>query len=398
MRPAFLRTATPCLAALCLALAACTTGAPVGPERAVFEPARFADLAGWRDDDVAAALPDLQRSCAVLGRIPDAQAIGPNGIGGTGADWRAPCADLASATPDTVRPVLESRFQPVRVGGREGSQGLFTGYYEPELRGSPTRGGSFQVPLYGPPDDLVVADLGEFRAEWRGQRLAGRVVDGRLRPYPSRAEIEGGALGAHARPLAWVDDADDAFFLSVQGSGRVVLPDGRVMRLGYAAQNGRPYLALGRALIETGALRPEAVTMPAIRAWLAQHPDQAPELRDRNQSYVFFRVLDGDGPVGALGTVLTPGRSLAVDPAFLPLGAPVWLDVELPGEPKVAPDGHLRRLMVADDVGGAIRGPVRGDLFWGNGPDAARLAGTMKQRGGYWLLLPRTVAERRPTS
>lgn len=373
-------------------LAGCTAAPPPAaqPDRAQLEPARFSDLAGWTDDDVAAALPALQRSCRALGKAEDAHALGANGIGGTIADWRGPCADLAAATPATLRPVLEADFRPLHVVGRDGPEGLFTGYYEPELRGALAPDARFRVPLYGTPDDLVLADLGEFRGEWRGQRLAGRVVDGRLHPYQTRAEIEAGGLGAHASPLVWVDDADDAFFLAIQGSGRVALPDGRIVRLGYAAQNGRPYLAIGRALIDNGALKPEAVTMPAIRAWLSQHPDQAPALRNLNQSYVFFRILDGDGPIGALGTVLTPGRSLAVDPAFLPLGAPVWLDIELPGQPQ----GRLRRLVVAEDVGGAIRGPVRGDLFWGAGPDAAERAGSMKQRGGYWLLLPRTVAER----
>lgn len=380
-------------------LAGCAPSGPPAPDHVVLEPARFTDLAGWTDDDLAAALPGLQRSCRALTKADDARPVGPkeggpNAIGGTVADWRQPCAQIAAATPASVRGVLEADFRPVRVSGRDGADGLFTGYYEPELRGSLTADDRFQVPLYAVPDDLVTADLGEFRADWRGQRLAGHVVDGRLRPYATRAEIEAGALVGHARPLVWVDDADDAFFLSIQGSGRVTLPDGRVMRLGYAAQNGRPYLAVGRALIEAGALKPEQVTMPAIRTWLVQHPDQAPALRDLNQSYVFFRTLDGDGPVGALGTVLTPGRSLAVDPTFLPLGAPVWLDIALPG----APQGRLRRLMVAEDTGGAIRGPVRGDLFWGVGPDAAERAGTMKQRGGYWLLLPRTVAERRPAS
>jgi len=211
------------------------------------------------------------------------------------------------------------------------------------------------------------------------------VVSGNLKPYEDRKAIVEGALDPRNLEIVWVDDPVDAFFLQIQGSGRVTLEDGRVMRLGYAGQNGHPYVAIGRELIARGALTRETVSMQSIRAWLAANPAEAAALMNANPSYVFFRELPGDGPVGAQGAALTPLRSLAVDRRFVPLGTPVWLDAEHP-DPGTA---RLRRLVVAQDVGGAIRGPVRGDLFWGHGDAAADLAGRMKSPGRYYLLLPK---------
>ena len=232
--------------------------------------------------------------------------------------------------------------------------------------------------------------LGDFRTDFAGERIAGRVVDGRLRPYPSRGDIVAGTLAGRGLEIAWVADPVDAFFLQIQGSGRLALPDGRIVRVGYDGQNGRPYTAIGRVLVEEGALAREAVSMQSIRAWLAAHPDRAEGVMNANSSYVFFRRLAGDGPIGAQGVALTPQRSIAVDPRFVPYSVPVWLDATAP-----TPDGGaaaLRRLMIAQDTGGAIRGPVRGDVFWGAGEDAAAIAGRMNDRGRWWILLPRTLA------
>ncbi len=239
-----------------------------------------------------------------------------------------------------------------------------------------------------------MVELGLFRPAWRGERIGGRVEAGQLKPYATRAEIERGALAKRDLELFWVDDPVDAFFLHIQGSGRIRLPDGAVARIGYDGQNGRPYVPIGRILAERGALARDDVSMQTIRAWLAAQPGEAAALMDENPSYVFFRELTGEGPVGAQGVVLTAGRSLAVDRTFLPLGVPLWLDLDDPKEG----NGKLRRLVVAQDTGGAIRGPVRGDLFWGFGPEAAERAGMMKDRGTYYLLLPRDVAARRAAS
>lgn len=336
--------------------------------------------------------------------MADDTALGPAGMARTARDWRAPCAALAEVPADddaAARAALERWFVPFAATNNGNPDGLFTGYYEPELRGARARGGRYTVPLYGRPADLVTVDLGQFRDELKGQRIAGRVRGGALRPYPTRAEIEAGALRDVAREdgaaleLVWVDDAVDAFFLHVQGSGRIVLEDGSVIRVGYAAPNGHPYVAIGRELVARGVLAREQVSMQSIRAWLAANPDQAHALMNRNPSFVFFRQLPApaspaDGPLGSEGVPLTPGRSLAVDRNFLAMGLPVWLDAEDPLDPR----RRVRRLLVAQDTGGAIRGPVRGDVFWGFGPDAAERAGRMRSAGRYWLLLPREAAVR----
>lgn len=358
------------------------------PEKLTLTAVGFSALPDWSADDLPAALPALKLSCGQLLRQSDERAVGPDGVAGKVADWRAACGALQTATPATARAVLEREFQPYEVRGKDGTAGLYTGYYEPELRGSRRREGPYQTPLYRKPDDLVTVELVDFRADWKGERIGGRVVDGRLRPYPDRAAIEGGAIAGRGLEMVWVDDPIDAFFLHIQGSGRVRLPDGKIMRVGYAAQNGRPYNAIGRDLIRRGALTPETVSMQTIQAWLEKNPAEAKAVMNGNPSFVFFRELQGEGPLGAQNLPLTPGRSIAVDPKFMPLGAPVFLDITLPdGKP-------MRRLMVAQDTGGAIRGAVRADVFWGAGEEAADLAGKMKQPGRYFLLLPKAL---RPT-
>ena len=365
---------------------------PAPPERLTLAAASFADLPGWTEDRTAEALPALLRSCARLAAMkPDRPLEGETGA--RAGDWREPCAAAAGLKADdaaAARAFFERHFVPFRAGNNGEAEGLFTGYYEPELQGARRPGGRFSVPLYRRPPDLVTVDLGAFRDALKGERIAGRVVDGQLRPYPSRAEIEDGALSGRGLELLWVDDPVAAFFLHIQGSGRVVLPDGAVLRVGYAAQNGHPYVAVGRELIARGEIAREAMSMQAIRDWIAAHPQEGRELMRRNPSFVFFRELEGDGPLGAEGTALTPGRSLAVDRRFLPFGLPVWLDAEHP----LRPGERLRRLLLAQDTGGAIKGPVRGDLFWGAGAEAEQIAGAMKSRGGYYLLLPRAAARR----
>jgi membrane-bound lytic murein transglycosylase A len=376
-------------AGLALLAAACAPRVERLPDALTLRPAAFADLSGWRDDDMAQGLEAFRRSCTRLLRLPPDRPLG-EGVPGVAAHWRGPCeaaAALGRADGAAARAFFETWFLPWRAANRDDPAGLFTGYYEPELRGAWERKGRFQTPLYARPGDLVTVDLGRFRDELKGQRIAGRVKGGELLPYDTRADIDGGTLAGRRLEILWVDDPVDAFFLHVQGSGRVVMEDGRTVRLGYAAQNGHPYQAIGRVLVERGALAKDDVSMQTIRAWLAANPGEARAVMAANRSYVFFRALDGDGPVGAQGVVLVPGRSLAVDPRFVPLGVPLWLDAADP----LAPGRPLRRLVVAQDTGGAIKGPVRGDLFLGAGPEAAERAGRMKERGGFYLLLPRAA-------
>jgi membrane-bound lytic murein transglycosylase A len=364
---------------------------PPPVERLALTAVRLAELPGWAEDRVAEAMPALARSCARLLRLPADRDMG---IAGTAADWQPPCRDLmASGEADEAgaRRYLERWFTPFLVAGGESAEGLFTGYYEAELHGARRPGGGYEVPLYRRPPGLVSVDLGLFRPELKGRRIAGKVVGGRLRPFDSRARIEAGALAGRGLELLWVDDPVDAFFLQVQGSGRVIMADGSVVRVGFDGSNDLPYLAIGRSLIEAGSLDREHLSMRSIGDWLRANPGPGRELMASNARFVFFRELAGDGPVGAGGVALTPGRSLAVDRAYLPLGVPIWLDTHWPGDPA----RPLRRLLVAQDTGAAIKGPVRGDLFWGFGAAALAQAGRMRARGRYYLLLPHTAAARR---
>lgn len=356
-------------------------------------PVEFSELPGWDGDVVAEALPALRRSCERLLTRDDDRPVGPQAVAGTVADWRAPCdalKEVADGDESTLREVLRAEFAPFAVAGPEGDKGLFTGYYEATLNAAPFPGGDYRYPLYRRPDDLVSVNLGNFRADLRGERLVGRVENGEMVPYYSRGEIEAGRLDGRNLELFWADDPVDVFFLHVQGSGIVKLPNGDEQRVGFAASNGRDFTAIGRELIRSGEMDSDDMSMQGIRDWLRANPERASELMRRNARYIFFRIIDGEGPIGAQGVALTPGRSLAVDPGRLPLGAPMWLDTTYPasGEP-------LRRLMVAQDTGKAIKGTVRGDFFWGPGEEALEYAGRMKQTGRYWLFLPRAVAERR---
>ncbi|MFD1624690.1 murein transglycosylase A [Azospirillum griseum] len=350
----------------------------------------FADLPGWTADSQSAALPALARSCKRMMTLSPDRPVGPGGVAGTIADWQAPCARLGTVPAGddaAARAFFETEFVPYAAGNNGERQGLFTGYYETELEGSRQPDPAYPVPLYKRPADLVMVDLGEFADRWKGERTAGRVVDGRLKPFEDRAAIEAGALRGKGLELLWVKDPIAAFFLHIQGSGRVRMADGSEVRVNYAGQNGHKYVAIGKELIERGALKKEEVSLQTIRAWLKANPDQAQALMNKNPSYVFFQTVAGEGPIGAQGVPLTPGRSLAVDSKFMPYGVPVWLD----GEDPLDSTQPLRRLLVAQDTGGAIRGPVRGDVFWGHGADAEAKAGVMKSKGGYGILLPRTV-------
>ncbi|MCS6877151.1 MAG: MltA domain-containing protein [Geminicoccaceae bacterium] len=365
----------------------------------VLRAARFSDLPGWDEDDPRPALEAFARSCRLLeGRRADETFARDPAFGRVG-DWRASCSALHGPFADAraARAALERLFRPWLVTDRGEARGLVTGYFEPILEGARTADAIRRYPIYRRPDDLVVVELGRFDPTLEGRRIVGRVEQGRLLPYYTRAEIDGGALAGRGLELAWVDDPIALFFLHVQGSGRIRLAEGGELRVGYAEQNGHPYRAIGRDLVEAGELAREEVSMQRIEAWLRAHPERAFAFLHKNPSYVFFRELglppDAPGPLGAQGAPLTPQRSLAVDRRFLPLGALLWLDTEAP-----FPDGarSLRRLVVAQDTGGAIRGPVRGDLFWGSGPEAEHLAGHMKSPGRLWLLVPTGLDPTRP--
>ena len=361
-----------------------------------FKEVTFSALDGWENDNFAEALDVLQKSCARIIHRPGEHKFGPDTWSGTYGDWKPTCQKALTVIDlgnGEARAFFEAYFTPYSISAskrKKDKDGLFTGYYEPSLRGTKEKMSESQSPLYTRPDDLIMVQLGDFRDDLKGRRIAGRVVNGRLFPYEDRAEIEAGKLSpARQDIIAWANDPIDAFFLQIQGSGRIYLEDTmEEIRVGYAAQNGHPYFAIGRALIDKGELTKETVSLQTIRAWLEAHPERAAAIMNLNKSYVFFTKLEGDGPLGGEGIALTPGRSLAIDHSLYPYGMPLWVDIEHPDENLPA----IRRVMMAQDTGGAIRGAVRGDVFWGHGEEAEYYAGHMKSEGQYWALLPKSLA------
>ncbi len=338
-------------------------------------------VSGWGEDDPAQAWDAFLHSCSALKQQPA---------------WSAVCemASTQTAQQGNLRRFFEENFIPYQVTNPDSSSdGLITGYYEPLLNGSRSRSSRFRFPLYASPPDLLVIDLATVYPELKGMRLRGRLQGNRVVPYYSRAEIENGTAPLKGKELFWVDDAVDLFFLQIQGSGKIKLPDGEMVRIGYADQNGYPYKSIGKALVERGELTLDKASMQGIKDWGKRNPAKLPELLNVNASYVFFRELPNrlSGPLGALGVPLTAGRSLAVDPRTIPLGAPVFLSTTWPNEAK-----PLNRLMLAQDTGGAIKGVVRADFFWGFGNEAGKQAGSMKQSGKMWVLLPKDYSLPQP--
>ena len=397
--PPTLEPAAPCentqAASACEAAAQPAAPAEPEPERAlVLTPVTFADLPGWQDDAVGEALPALARSCKVLAKWAPARPVGPDGLAGTAADWRPACKALGRVDgrdASTARSFFERFFAPFAASNHDDPVGHFTGYYEASIQAARKRGGPYQTPIYARPPELVMVNVSDFRESPQPRRLAGRVVGGRLRPYATRAEIAAGALAKRGLELFWASDPIDVFFAEIQGSGRVVLPNGKTVRIGYAAQNGHVYTAIGRELLADGEITREEMSMQAIRRWLEAHPAEAQEMMNRNASFVFFSKSGKDGALGSQGVVLTPERSIAVDPYFIPLSTPIFVDTEVPVPGKPGQTEPWRRLVIAQDTGGAIRGPVRGDIFFGAGERATEVAGRQRGTGRYFLLLPRAA-------
>ena len=369
----------------CAACPACPPAATVPPAAAPFsrvlQPANWTDLPGWKEDDLAAAWPAFMASCRGVASRPH------------GASWKRVC-DLARTADGKAgndpRRFFETQLKPYAIQAADGNAGgLVTGYYEPLLRGSRTRTKGFEQPVRGVPEDLLTIDLSVLFPELKDKRVRGRLEGNKVVPYWSRAEIAARGDKLPSRTLLYVDDAVELFFLQVQGSGRVSLPDGTLARLNYADQNGYPYQSIGRVLVDRGELKLEEASMQGIQAWARANPGRLQELLNANPSYVFFREVPNskEGPVGALGVPLTAERSIAVDPRSVPLGAPVFLATTRPNSSK-----PLNRLVLAQDTGGAIKGAVRADFFWGFGKEAGEQAGRMKQSGRMWVLLPPEAA------
>jgi membrane-bound lytic murein transglycosylase A len=351
-------------------------------KKASYQLLDYAALPGWGQDDLTKAWPAFAASCKALRK---------------NTDWQEICiiADNVDMNDEAeIRHFFETFFNPYQVINPDGKEtGLITGYYEPLLNGSRQRRGDYQTPLYQAPDDLLTIDIADVYPELKGLRLRGRLVGNKVIPYPNRAELLTSENLA-GQEICWVDDPVGAFFLQVQGSGRVYFADtNETVRLAYADQNGRPYKSIGRYLVDQGELKLEQASAQGIKNWITKNPSRADEVLNANPSYVFFReekITDPRiGPKGALGVPLSEQRSIAIDPKFIPLGAPIFINTTEPNS--TVP---LRRLMMAQDTGGAIRGAVRADFFWGFGDAAGEQAGRMKQQGMLWILWPKLAGKR----
>lgn len=332
----------------------------------------FAELPGWNEDKTLEALPAIQRSCeAILKADPNKiYWTRPDGNPGYALDWhpfcntvKSYCISSKSKDEKEWREILTTHLIPYKLSLNGNSNGKFTGYYEPLLRGSTRQYGPYQTPLYKLPKE------------------------GTLNINIPRKDIIAGKLGGKSLELVWVDDSIDAFFLQIQGSGRVLLDDGKMLRLGYAGTNKHPYFPIGKTLVGKGALKLEEASMQGIRNWLLTHPQEADTIMNENESYVFFRILNEENPIGSQGVPLTPTRSMAVDPKFISLGTPIWVNLVHPDKNQ----GFLKHLMIAQDTGGAIKGGLRGDYFWGFGGRSAEYAGKMNSDGEYYVLLPKDI-------
>lgn len=366
----------PAISGACPACPVCPVTEAPKPAEKPLQAARWEDLSGWPGsaaDELVPAFDAFLASCNALRKKEL---------------WRETCISartLEERDEERLRAWFEAQWQPWQLINPDGSrEGLVTGYYEPLLHGSRSQKTPYLHPIYGVPDDLIDVELGGLYPELKHMRLRGRLEGRKLVPYFSRADWE--KVQRNDNVLVWADDAFDVFFMQIQGSGQVQLDDGSRIRVGYAEQNGHPYRSIGRWLIDQGELKAEQASMQGIKSWAKTNPQRTQELLNANPSYVFFRELavDGAGPPGALGVPLTAERSLAIDARFTPLGAPVWLATTYPNS-----DRPLVRMMLAQDTGGAIRGPVRADYYWGSGYEAGVQAGKMRQKGQMWILLPR---------
>ncbi|MBK9624940.1 MAG: murein transglycosylase A [Rhodocyclaceae bacterium] len=361
--------------ATCPACPVCPVVKPPKPDAKPLLAAQWSDLPGWNDDDPSAAFVAFLTSCAALEKKPL---------------WQTLCRDargVVDKNPASLRAWFESNTRPWALVNPDGGKtGLITGYYEPVLTGSRTRSKTAGIPVFGPPDDMITVELSDLYPELKHMRLRGRIEGRKLIPYYSRSDWAAQEAKRASDAILFVDDAIDFFFMQIQGSGQVQFADGSRVRLNYADQNGHPYKSIGRWLIDKGELKSHEASMQGIKAWAKANPKRLAELLNANPSLVFFRelALTSDSPPGAMGLPLTAERSIAVDPRHVSLGAPVWLATTRPNSDQV-----MNKLMLAQDTGGAIRGVVRADFFWGSGTEAGAQAGKMKQSGQMWILFPR---------
>ena len=356
--------------------------------------ATFKQLPGWETaTDHQKSFMAFQLSCKTLLRQNPSSNAGTEMIPLKVKDLQPACRAALKSKNKTLNDLqsktfFEHWFIPVTPYEKQPINGLFTGYYMPLLHGSLAKTTEYRIPIYGVPDNLLTIDLGDFDEKWANKRLSARVDGKKVIPFFTRQEINEGAIEHHAPVIAWARSAMDRLNLEIQGSGVVALPNGEELYLGYAAGNGAPYTPIGRILIDKGVLTRDSASMQSIRSYLESHPKKIDPIINQNKSFVFFKLLDEQMALGAQGVGLTDGYSLAVDRQWIPLGTPMWLNTTHP-DPKQPKNQPLQRLLIAQDTGGAIKGVVRGDVYWGAGDRAEHIAGNMRNQGQYWILVPK---------
>lgn len=356
----------------------------------------FTHLPGWADADTKQSMLTFQVSCKAFLKQDPKKSVGSDYLDLNAEDWYPACKEAMMLQPlssQNTKQFFEKWFIPVEFVEKKPVEGLFTGYYMPLLKGSLTRTKEYNVPLYDVPSNLLTINLGLFAKDLKNRNIVGRISGSCIIPFYTRAEINQGAIENKAPVVAWVDSLIDRSFLEIEGSGLIQLKNGKQIAVGYSGQNGAAYTALAKVLIDKGVMTRDNASMQHIRSYLESHPNEINSVLNANKSFVFFQKLKQPVALGTLGTPLTPGYSLAIDRKWIPLGIPLWLNTTRPDD-QLDEQKTLQRLMIAQDTGGAIRGMVRGDVYWGAGEKAASIAGKMKNFGNYWILIPKNTINR----
>lgn len=368
------------------------------PSKIDLKAKEFNDLPGWDKSDPRVSLKAFKTSCKAFLKQHPEKPVGSKHISLQAKDWQPICKAarlIDDQSQHAAKHFFETWFSPVIFHDKTPVNGLFTGYYMPLLKGSLTKTKQYSVPIYGVPSNLIAVDFGRFDSDLKHHRRAfGRVKNKSIIPYYTREQIVNGSIDNVAPIVAWIEHRVDRQFLEIEGSGVIELDDGKKVTVGYAAQSGAPYTSIAKILIDKGVLTKDNASMQRIRKYFKDNPDQIDTVLNQNKSFVFFDRHPREEALGSQGVPLTPGYSLAVDRKWIPMGVPLWLSTTRPDQQ--AHETPMERLMIAQDTGGAIKGPVRGDVYWGTGDEAIFIAGHMKNRGYYWLLLPKSYLDENP--
>ena len=372
----------------CLFLISCgeETSEPEMTQDLSLKKSSFSDLQGWKQDDVDMAIKAYKKSCKKIAEKKNQYIDAVAAIKIPSKSYLELCQKVQKVRPEKYKQFIEENFVPYLVEYQGESLGKFTSYYEAELQASYHKSERYKYPVYGRPFDLVELNLQDFDKNLPNKRLVGRIKGNKFVPYYSRAEIHDKPLNAPI--ILWGDNAVDIYVMQIQGSAVAQMEDGSKVRIGYIDNNGKPFKGIGSILLKENLIQPGQASMGKIKKWLKENPEKAIAPMNKNERYVFHRLVNSDGPIGAQGVSLTAGRSLAVDRKFIPLGALLWLETTGPDKE------NIHKLVVAQDVGGAIKGAIRGDYFWGSGGDEILdKAGRMHSQGKYYILLPKNIEE-----